>query len=266
MTDTIKTISSDRIVDPEYAMRSELDRDSLFELADNIKQNGLINPITVRPKGDMYEVVAGHRRFSACKIAGKIQIECVVRDLDDDATFSVMAAENLERADVDILDESLFIAKYIEQSKLSIPEVAKKLRRGVKYVEDRLSVGSMPEYMKTYLKQGKIKLGAALAYNQITNDRLRESWTHIGVSQGTSVAGAEYQLHDYTNNKAMYDGIIESGGATASAPEPKPVMFRDAITGEEFDARLCKTIIVSEDSLAIFNAFVTEFRKSPAQI
>src|SRR5574343_2047869 len=109
MADYVQEIFSDRIDDPKEAMRTELDRDDLFDLAENIKQNGLINPITIRPMGDRYEVVAGHRRLSACKIAGIIKIPCVVRELDDTKTFEVMAAENLERADVDPVDEAIFL-------------------------------------------------------------------------------------------------------------------------------------------------------------
>src|SRR5690348_15569483 len=101
MAELVQEIFTDRIQDPHAPMRTDLDRAALFELADNIKQNGLINPITVRPVGDMFEVVAGHRRLSACKIAGIIKIAAIVRVLNDQETFAVMAAENLERADVD---------------------------------------------------------------------------------------------------------------------------------------------------------------------
>src|SRR3990167_7076615 len=105
----MQEIYTDIIDDPVHAMRSDIDRAELFELADNIKQNGLINPITVRPVGNRYEVVAGHRRLSACKIAGKIKITCVVRALTDAEGFAIKAAENLERVDVDPVDEANFI-------------------------------------------------------------------------------------------------------------------------------------------------------------
>lgn len=116
MTEIVQEIFTDLIDDPVVAMRSELDRNELFELADNIKQNGLINPITIRPSGDRFEVVAGHRRLSACKIAGKIKIACVVRILSDSEVFAIKAAENLERADINPIDESVFIAQYITQT------------------------------------------------------------------------------------------------------------------------------------------------------
>lgn len=264
MNDIIKEIFTDQIDDPEHAMRTGLDRNDLFELADNIKQNGLINPITVRPKNGRYEVVAGHRRFSACKIAGKIKIQCVVRELDDNQTFAVMAAENLERADVDPVDEAIFITKYIEQTNQSVPEVAKTLRRSVSYVESRLAVGSMPDYMKEYLKSGALKLGAALALVQITKEDMRKMWVDMAARDGVSVAQAEYWLHGWKMNQLP-------GGSDCDTPpdgfiqgESRPVMFECALDGKKYDVRLFKTAMIYEGNMQLFNDIVFQIRSLPA--
>ena len=264
MTEKIQEIFIDNIDDPKHAMRSELDRNALFELADNIKQNGLINPITVRPVGDRFEVVAGHRRLSACKIAGKIRISCVVRNLTDSEVFAVKAAENLERADIDPVDEAIFIAEYIEQTKLSPQQVAKVLRRSLVYVETRLAIGFMPDYMKEYLKTGELKLGAALALVQITDDKIRHVWVDMAVRDGVSVAQAEYWLHGWlvnqlpggTNDDTPPDGFI--------SPLPQPVMFECAIDGKKYDARFFKTLMVYEGNLEIINAIITQLNSVSA--
>ena len=225
----IQEIFTDEIDEPEGAMRSEMNRAELFELADNIKQNGLINPITVRPVGKRFEVVAGHRRLNACKIAGIIRIQCVVRELTNNEVFAVMAAENLERADVDPVDEAEFIFRYIGQTGQSVPEVAKALRRSVGYVESRLSVGQMPDYLKQYLKTGQIKLGVALALVQIDEDRVRKVWTEMAARDGVSVAQAEYWLHGFQMNKLPGGTLSDTppGGFTNDAPQA--VMFECAI-------------------------------------
>lgn len=283
MTEIIKEIYMENIDDPEHAMRTELNRDGLFELADNIKQNGLINPITVRPvhKVDdgrpcdpafeagqctfgghqFYEVVAGHRRLSACKIAGKSKIMCVVRELDDNQTFAVMAAENLERADVDPVDEALFIAKYIEQTKQTISEVAKVLRRSVGYVENRLALGLTPDYMQAYLKTGQLKIGVALALSQITDENTRRLWCEMAVRDGVSVAQADHWLYEWKLNQ-LPGGIssdVPPGGFISDAPQV--IMFECAIDGKKYDARLFKSVMVYEGNLAMFNAVVAEIRK-----
>lgn len=263
MTEKIYEIFTDQISDPKDAMRSELDRDALFDLAENIKQNGLINPITVRPMGSGYEVVAGHRRLSACKIAGKIKIPCVVRSLTDDQTFEVMAAENLERADVDPVDESIFIKRYIDQTGKSIPEVAKSLKRSVAYVESRLVVGEMPEYMQNYLKTKELKLGVALALMQIDEESTREAWTSIAVRDGANVAQAEYWVMEY-KRQLLPGGVRSETPPTDYEPgAPKPILFVCAIDGQQYDARLFKSVMIYEGNLELFNAFVAELRKAP---
>lgn len=259
----IYEIFTDQIDDPKDAMRSELDRDSLFDLAENIKANGLINPITVRPIGNRYEVVAGHRRLSACKIAGKIKIPCVVRELNDEQTFEVMAAENLERADVDPVDESIFIKNYITNTNKSIPEVAKSLKRSVAYVESRLVVGEMPDYMQAYLKSKELKLGVALALMKIDDEQTREAWTSIAVRDGANVAQAEYWLAEYRRQ------LLPGGVRSETPPDdyvagtPQPILFVCAIDGQQYDARLFKSVMIYEGNLDLFHAFVSELRKTP---
>ena len=287
MTEIVREIYMENIDDPVHAMRTELDRDALFDLADNIKQNGLINPITVRPRTvhhnkcenpnqsnevcafsacrTRYEVVAGHRRFSACKIAGMSKIACVVRELDDNQAFAVMAAENLERADVDPVDEAIFISQYIEQTKQSVSEVAKSLRRSVAYVESRLSIGLMPDYMQAHLKSGGMKLGAALALVQITDDKMRRVWSDMAVRDGVSVAQAEYWLHGWKMNQLP-------GGSDSDTPpdgyepgESRPVMFECALDGKRYDVRMFKTAMIYEGNWDLFQEIAKHTRSANAE-
>lgn len=255
-------IFTDQIDDPKDAMRSEINREALFELASNIKQNGLINPITVRPVGARFEVVAGHRRLSACKIAGVIKISCVVRELDDNKTFEIMAAENLERADVDPVDEAKFLTNYILKTGKTISEVAKSVRRSIGYIESRLVIGQMPDFMQTFLKIGSLKLGVALALMQITDENMRRIWCEMAVRDGVSVAQAEYWVHGWKMNQ-LPGGILSDIPPDGFQNDlPQSVMFEDAIDGKKYDARLFKSVMIYEGNLVFFNTIVSEFRKS----
>jgi len=257
-------ISIDLINDPQNAMRTEIDRNALFELADNIKQNGLINPITVRPVGDRFEVVAGHRRLSACKIAGKVKVLCIIRDLNENETFEIMAAENLERADVDPVDEATFLAEFMLRTNKSVSEVAKAVRRSNNYVESRLCIAQMPDYIREYLKNGLIKLGVALALFQITDERVRRVWVDLAVRDGVSVAQADYWLYGWKMNQLP-------GGSGSDIPpdgfepgEIAPVMFECAIDGKKYNAKLFRTVMIYEGNLAFFNSIVAEIRAGGA--
>lgn len=259
--ENIKEISIDLIDDPEFAMRSELDRDGLFDLAENIKQNGLINPITVRPKNNRYEVVAGHRRLCACKIAGKIKINCVVRELSDEQVFEIMTAENIERADVDPVDEAIHLSREIERTGKSVADLAKQIRRSVAYVESRLAIGQMPDYMQEYLKNGQIKIGVALNLFEITDDARRRLWVEMAVRDGISVAQAELWLHHWKVNQLPGGSDSEQPPENTSGGQPSVVMFECSIDGKKYDARLFKTYLVYEGNAEILDAFIGEFRK-----
>ena len=263
MLETIKELPTHLIDDPKDAMRTDIDRDDIFELAENIKTNGLINPITVRPVGERYEVVAGHRRLLAHRYGNIATIKCVVRELNDDQTFAVMAAENLERADVDPVDESIFISKYIEQTNASVPEVAKALRRSISFVESRLVVGQMPDYMQHYLKTGAIKLGVALVLVQILDEDMRHVWVDQAVRDGITVAMAEYWLHGWKVNQ-LPGGSASKEPPTGYTPEePKQITFRCALDGNDYDCRQFRTVMIYELNLPIFEEMVKAFR-SPA--
>ena len=266
MIENVQELFTDVISDPKDPMRSDLDRTGLFELADNIRQNGLINPITVRPVGDVYEVVAGHRRLAACRIAGLVKIQAIVRVLDDQKAFEVMAAENLERADVDPVDEAIFIERFIRQSNKTPAEVAKSLRRSVGWVETRLAVGLMPDYMKACLKSGSLKLGAALALAQIDDDPLRRVWVDMAVRDGISVAQAEFWLHGWRVNKLPGGSGDTNPPEGYSAATAGPVMFRCAIDDKEYDARTFKSVLIHDGNMALFNALVKELRTVPVPV
>ena len=150
----VKEIPVDQIDDPVNPMRSEVDGEGIGDLAHSIQKQGLINPITVRPKGDRYEVVAGHRRFAACLRARMINIPCVVRNLSDEEIFGVMIAENIERKEVDPVDESLFLGRLLDKLGWTVEQAAEKVGRSVQWVEDRLGILEYPDYMVAALKQG----------------------------------------------------------------------------------------------------------------
>ena len=195
------------------------------------------------------------------KIAGKIKIACVVRELNDQQTFEIMAAENLERADVDPVDEAIFIERYMEQTQKSVEEVAKSVKRSAAWVRSRIEVGKMPEYMHHFLKAGELKLGVALVLSQIDNESTRELWTNIAVRDGASIAQAEYWLYDY-NRQKLPGGTLSTEPPNDFTPVVgQPVMFECAIDGQKYDARTFRTVMIHESNLEIFQAFVTEFNR-----
>lgn len=215
----IKNISIVEIVDPENPMRSEIDRDAVFELAGSIKQQGLINPITVRPRAGKFEVVAGHRRFTACKLAGLTEIACVIRDLDDNAAWSMMAHENLERQDIDPVDEAIFLGRLIGEDASKIKQVADSLNRSVVWVESRLAILEYPDYFLPAIKTGEIKLGVACRLAEIENDYWRKHFFESAIRNGMSVPQADYALAQWRMGILTSPDAVDLNAAPTNAGE-----------------------------------------------
>jgi ParB family transcriptional regulator, chromosome partitioning protein len=217
----IVEIPVQQIIEPVDPMRSSFDEDKINELCESIKKQGLINPITVRPvhvpikntecstslKGEIcsnplhkkYEVVAGHRRFTACVRASVFVIPCVVREMTDDEVFSMRAHENLFREDVDPVDEALYIGKLIGEETDKIPEIAEQLNRSVTWVEDRLMILTYPDYFLQPIKVGKVKLGVAKALAQIDDEVYRKMFFDNAIRDGMTVWQADYFLSQWQN-------------------------------------------------------------------
>ncbi|MFA6161762.1 MAG: ParB/RepB/Spo0J family partition protein [Patescibacteria group bacterium] len=202
--ETQKTIKLELIDEPVSAMRTQIDPDAVRTLADSIRVDGLINPITVRPIAGRYQVVAGHRRLLACRQAPLYDVPCVVRDLTDEQVFNVMSAENLAREDVNPVDQAIHIARLIGEDASKIPDVAKRLHYSEQWVRDRLEILEYPDFMIPHIASGVLKLGVAQWLSQIKSEFWLAQYVNQAVTQGMSVTQARY-LHDQSAMGLMPD-------------------------------------------------------------
>lgn len=129
--------------------RKTFEAEELLELANSIKENGLIQPITIRktPKGSehKFEIVCGERRYRACVINEMETIECVVKDLDDKQAFLCMVLENLQRKEVDPLEEGAAIKHLYKEGGYKISQIAKALGKSDSYVRDRVTLTNISD-------------------------------------------------------------------------------------------------------------------------
>lgn len=244
----------DHIDEPAHAMRTDVDRDAVFELANDIKKNGLINPITVRPKGKRFEIVAGHRRFLAHRYHGIVKIKCVVRELDDDEAFAVMTSENLAREDVNPVDEATHTKRLLEMYGGDVDKVMATVSRGRDWVENRLAIADMSEKLKGALRGGKIKIGAALALAQITDERDQDACCDMAISQGASLVVVNYWLAQW--RAGLFGHASEHLVPDSNVPEGQRriVMLRCAVDGKEYPAAEFVSMLVCRANVGYVEA------------
>lgn len=220
----VQHILADQIIDPVVPMRSDMDREKIDDLAASIKSEGLINPLTVRPVGDKFEIVAGHRRFKACLMAGVIKIPCVIREMSDQEVYSLRAHENLFRDDVDPVDEAMYLARIIGEDESKIPEVAKKLNRTVQWVEDRLEIMTYPDYLIAGIKQGKVKLGVAKWLGAIQDEVYRKMFCEQAINHGLAIWQAETYYRQW--EAGIFKNSSEIIPAIDDSEKPAPAKVR----------------------------------------
>ena len=217
--DELTYIDISLIDEPESAMRDEIDEEKLSELTDSIRTNGILQPLVLRPKGERFEVIAGHRRLKAAWRAQVSKIPCVVRPATDSEAIIIRMHENLVREDVDVVSEARFIAQSIEKLGIEVSEFAKILGRSITYVEDRLTIAEMPAAFIDGLRSGDLKLGVALGLMQIPDEAVREDYMYQAMREGATVDLVRYWVKEYFR---MYHEHKEAGGQPQAFQPPPP--------------------------------------------
>lgn len=166
--------------------------EELAELENSIRASGLLQPVTVRTHPDGgYELVAGERRFRAASRLGWTEIPAIVKSLDDRGMLTLALIENLQRADLNPLDEALGYQRLIDEFSLTQQQVADAVGKDRSTVANLLRVLQLPDGIKRLVRDGTISLGHARALLAMPNDGLRLDTARLIVERGLSVREAE---------------------------------------------------------------------------
>ncbi len=172
--------------------RKEFDEAALSELADSISEHGLLQPILVRPMPDGgYRIVAGERRWRACRMAGLSEIPAVIRELSELESAQIALVENLQREDLNPLEEAEGYGVLIETYGMTQEEAAKTVGKSRPAVANALRLLSLPESVKTLLREGKLSTGHARALLTIEDASQIEKAALLITEKGLSVRAAE---------------------------------------------------------------------------
>lgn len=154
------TLSIDLLQRGKYQPRTEFDQEQLQELANSISAQGLIQPIIVRPVGgNNYEILAGERRWRAAQIAGLQEVAVVINDVDDRAAIAISLIENIQREDLNPLDESEALQRLISEFEMTHQQAADAVGRSRVAVSNLLRLQELSQGAKKMLRSGQIEMG-----------------------------------------------------------------------------------------------------------
>lgn len=184
-------LSISEIVRNPNQPRKTFDEDKLAELADSIRQNGVLQPILVRRKGQKYEIVAGERRYQASKLAGLKEIPAVIREIDDDKVFQLALIENLQRSDLSPTEEAKGYKQLLTSRSLTQEELAKILSKSRSAIANTLRLMDLPVEVQHMMDQGLLTAGHARAILAVPSEEGRIKLAKKVVTESLTVRQTE---------------------------------------------------------------------------
>lgn len=172
--------------------RKEFDEKALAELAESISQHGLLQPLLVRPLTlGGYQIVAGERRYRACRMAGITEVPVIIRELSDTETMEIALIENLQREDLTPLEEALGYKNLIDEHNFSQEEVANSVGKSRPAIANALRLLKLPESVAELLRDGKISAGHARALLTLESEERMLEIAELIIDKDLSVRQAE---------------------------------------------------------------------------
>ena len=191
-----------------YQPRKEFDEESLKEFAESIKEHGIIQPIIVKKSIKGYELIAGERRTRASKMAGKETIPAIIRDFNDDEMMEIALIENIQRENLNPIEEAEALSKIIEKNNLTQESASKKFGKSRSYITNILGLLKLPEETKKYVTEGKISMGHARVLSKLTDPDRINTLAKMIIEDGLSVRDIEKLVSENNTVKKNKKTVI----------------------------------------------------------
>lgn len=185
----------------KYQPRRDMDPQALEELAQSIRNHGVMQPIVVRPvEGGRYEIIAGERRWRASHQAGLERVPALVREVPDEAAIAMALIENIQREDLNPIEEAVALQRLQQEFQLTQQQVADAVGKSRVSVSNLLRLIALPEEIKTLLSHGDLEMGHARALLGLPADQQVEGARHV-VARGLTVRQTEALVRQWLSSK-----------------------------------------------------------------
>lgn len=187
----LRALGVERLRRGKYQPRVDMHADSLEDLADSIRVQGVVQPLVVRPLDDGgYEIIAGERRWRAAQLAGLQEVPVVVRDMDDRSAIAVSLIENIQRENLNPLEEARALQRLIDEFEMTHQQAAEAVGRSRAAVSNLLRLLDLGEVATAMVQRGELEMGHARALLALSGTRQTEAARQV-VRKGLSVRATE---------------------------------------------------------------------------
>lgn len=200
-TRELQHLPLDLIQRGKYQPRRDMDPQALEELAQSIKNHGVMQPIVVRPvSGGRFEIIAGERRWRASQQAGLEKVPALVREVPDEAAIAMALIENIQREDLNPIEEAVALQRLQQEFQLTQQQVADAVGKSRVSISNLLRLIALPEEIKTLLSHGDLEMGHARALLGLPAEQQVEGARHV-VARGLTVRQTEALVRQWLSSK-----------------------------------------------------------------
>jgi ParB family transcriptional regulator, chromosome partitioning protein len=217
-TSIVEQIEMKMIRPSQFSIRDKFnDHQEIESLIASIKEHGLLQAILIRPYQNSFEIVAGHRRFHACKSLRWRHIPCKIRELSDKQAFEIQITENIQRKSMNSLEEAEAFRKYVQDLGWGgVTELSKKIGKSEEYVSHRIQLLKLPQDVKEKIMLNKLSISQALELTNLTHEHIIQFSNHIIENELTirqirdvktvfskeKIAGGDHSVNGIINSKS----------------------------------------------------------------
>lgn len=240
-----KEVDLTLIDEPDGMVRMEIDYDYIDELAQSIKEIGLLQPILLAVSGDRYEIVAGHCRFLAHKKAGLRKIKANIQEMTRNEIVIARATENLNRKNLTPIEEASTYLNLINVHGFTVAEVAKKVGKGPGLVKRRMDLLKMPAKLQDAVHKKRISISVAEELWPINDEASLDYYLSFALDGGCTRDVARSWCKDWRDSVRREKTASGEGGEVFAPTEPRPIYVTcDLCTGpmelgQEIPLRVC---------------------------
>ena len=239
--DEIKMVKISELRSNPYQPRKTFDEESLKELASSIKEYGVFQPIIIKKSIKGYEIIAGERRVKASKLAGLEEIPAIIRDFSDNEMMEIALLENLQRENLNAIEEATAYQKLATTLSLTQEELAKKIGKSRSHITNMIGLLTLPEEIKKLIEQGKITTGHARVISKLEDKNQQLELAKRVVDEGLSVRN----LEELTQSNEKFTRTHEIKRV------PKPVDNEYKYLQEELSDRLGTKVKIKNKKIEI---------------
>ena len=215
----LQQVSLDAIQANPRQPRTVFHQEKMFELAESIKANGILQPLLVRKQGDGFEIVAGERRWRAARIAGLATVPVLVQDIADENILTLALIENIQRDDLNAIETAVAFDRLSRELQLTHEEIGRRTGKDRTTITNFLRLLRLPEDLQAMLGDGRLSMGHARAILALPTEELQRSVAEKVATQGLSVRGTERLVQSMTEPREIKEDQIVQIDANVKAAE-----------------------------------------------